>query len=1183
MAEVGRRDVIGDPLALNPNAQPADRSVATMMVRNPGATGGKLDFSVAESLNNFGNAVAGVMKEKEDEYISQGKLQYMQGATEAEIAKTGNKWTMQGWQSLNAADKANRWYADEMNALSNGGAQMSGEDYNKGLMDRRAQALNDLPEDPAVRKLYVAAFDDLAPRLTQAHSVANNEYNKKMTTDSFTSFLDSGSYTNGDQPQVVANSPLMLSSGKVRPTLDTYTPEDVDLLARVMLGEAGGEGATGMAAVAHNVLNRAIDGGFGGRSIKGVVMKQGAYSSMNAKTGYIGGEGANSLVDTDKNSSAYQKAVQIAQQVLSGHHVDPTNGASHFVVKGLQPNWRASVEAQGGVTQIGNHEYMGKARNLGTAASSSSGNLKFVHKDQTNLDVGFANALSSTGLALGRDLTIQSGHRDASHPVEAAKSKPGMHSTGKAADIDMSGMDDEERKNLVRTLRQQGIVRFGTYDKHTNMLHVDMSKEQGESWFMHNKTNKQIGKAPKWFQEVANEPVAQGGTNIAANNQTNPEGVLDASPVPTDTKVSVAQTQMQDAIRSYNMPRTEKATAVSQKLITQLEAGSSALWDGIGGTAFLQELGATPQEIRQVQNAHERFQREQSNKFNMDRAQWQASLTADITTGKKTLAEAEAEIQKRYDGKELTDANAYGLINAVTQASIAQDRAPNMDPTLQRALANTYAAIRNDPKTYSPEWADGHIRWLAEKYGMPPAQLQQRLAEAWQTEETSKNAALTAARTAHTKAETRAAKIAEVDTALKVGSGLSNITGSVDDMPAQQFGVKRRWDELKNAAAEAIPGYMQGGMTQLEAQRKAAAVAENQLWKEMQAQGGVVYDELAASVTAGASGVVISAGGKVNDDAKEALDTWMRLKEVDPSGAYASKYATTEQSRNLLMLAEKYYTGGFDLDTALRKAGEFMSTGLTEPADITKSTNFNRKLQTSMRDNFDTLMGSPGWFGESKVRMGDKQHVLTTDSANNQLKQAIQNKAWAYFAAEPQMDPDVIMKKAAQDVIKDSAIIGGNVMVGRNAGGTPIKDQMGLSGYSADTPSEATDMWVQKFAEDQIADVEAGLPDTTGWAKQYKDKRGGRGIFANNNGGGVFRDRNPVPPYHASWDQDSGTLAITLWKDGDRKETVSQAEARTLYVPVEEIGRYYKEKTAPSEPNFVQKAWTGLWGMINAE
>lgn len=78
---------------------------------------------------------------------------------------------------------------------------------------------------------------------------------------------------------------------------------------------------------------------------------------------------------------------------------------------------------------------------------------------------------------LGWACTITSGYRDPSHSIEAAKSKPGMHSTGLAADIAYSGGNQayEITKNALRI----GFTGIGVHKK---FIHVDMRKTTPVMW-----------------------------------------------------------------------------------------------------------------------------------------------------------------------------------------------------------------------------------------------------------------------------------------------------------------------------------------------------------------------------------------------------------------------------------------------------------------------------------------------------------------------------------------------------------------------------------------------------------------------------------------------------------------------------------------------------------------------------
>ena len=153
------------------------------------------------------------------------------------------------------------------------------------------------------------------------------------------------------------------------------------------------------------------------------------------------------------------------------------------------------------------------------------GNLSFVHKGQDAIAPEFMTILTESSSALGRDFTIQSGYRAPNHPVEARKEKPGQHTSRTAADISLKGMNESERAALVQDLYSRGVRRFGTYTNMPDVLHVDMKDQTGKGspWFMHDTSNKFIGRAPKWFQNIATNP---GEPRAVARNTGPVEGIV---------------------------------------------------------------------------------------------------------------------------------------------------------------------------------------------------------------------------------------------------------------------------------------------------------------------------------------------------------------------------------------------------------------------------------------------------------------------------------------------------------------------------------------------------------------------------------------------------------------------------------------------------------------------------------
>lgn len=1188
MAELGRRDVVGDPLALNPASQPAQRDLATMGVRNPGQTGGNAVYedqmNAIGMLGELGNALTGVLKAKEEDWQTEGQLAYMQGKTEEEIAATGNKWTMQGWQALNTVDAANRFYADELVGIQNGGRSMSPEQYGKLLMEKRAAYMQDLPEDPAIRKLYVAAFDDVGPRLTAQQVASHNEWNQEQTGIQFANVLQSGSYTNSDAPTYSAQTPLALSPGVVRTTVQGYNDTDVDQLTRIMLAEAGSEGPTGLAAVAHVILNRTIDGGYGGRSLSAVIMQPGAFSPANSTTGHAGGEQGQDLGKWDANSAAYQNARNIALDVLSGHNVDPTNGRTHFW-SGETPYWADSEGAKGAPVKIGGHTFVGAARNLGVGTSTSTGALKFANPGEEDIDPQFATVLSNSALQLGIDLNINSGHRSEEHNKAVGGADESRHVEGDAVDIDMSGMNDEERANLVRTLRANGASRFSTYST-TNHLHVDMAPPvAGANWFMHDETNGKLGNAPEWFKAVAAEPPAANGTAVAATGDSSAQGVADGMNIPTAGTVSIAQTQMQDTIRGFNMPMPQKAAYVTQELVTQLSMGSTQLWDSVGGVAFLGELGATPQQVRQVNAAHEAYKKDELGKFNIERTKWSEQLGQDVLNGTLTADEAYEQITQKYEDGFIGDQLATSLVGQIVTAENNAAKPWVLNPDFQERLGSIYANLRNDPYTFGAAYSQAQIELLGAEYGASKEELQDYIVKVWNLQDQERAQLDNQVATQAAKAAVETAKMDEAKAALTSGYGLSGLSGEIGGVPAKQWAINYRRQQLAQASQPAIEGYMGTGMTQQEAVAKADAEIDGILWSELYRQG-VVDTELQGKMQAAVSGNLVGADGTVYPDVEAAFDVFLRMRNTPGVGpAYAAKYfGDNEDARTKMMLAESLFSGGLDISTALRKASELTANG-AEPPNIRQTENFTRNLNSALSDNFDRLLGDTGWGTQSSI----KPEELEAAKANSgQLKAAIERRAMAYFASESQIDPQVLIKKAAEDVINQSTIVGGNLLLPRDAHSDTFMQQLAIvepnavNRYDADTPNQVIRTFLTELATDFGTSMD---PMEKSWLDAWKrnqesygdygvslmGQRPGAALFAGNTG----PDRDP--PFHITWDQDAGSVTISLWENAERKRTLGvddNVPARTF--SLKEIGAWYKDQNKPT-PNELQNAWNSIW------
>lgn len=93
------------------------------------------------------------------------------------------------------------------------------------------------------------------------------------------------------------------------------------------------------------------------------------------------------------------------------------------------------------------------------------------HTGRCKMDPVFMRRLQHLRSVFGKPMRITSGYRDPSHPVEAAKDKPGAHSEGRAADVAVQGAD---AVRLVQLAIGLGFTGIGVQQKGTaRFIHLD--------------------------------------------------------------------------------------------------------------------------------------------------------------------------------------------------------------------------------------------------------------------------------------------------------------------------------------------------------------------------------------------------------------------------------------------------------------------------------------------------------------------------------------------------------------------------------------------------------------------------------------------------------------------------------------------------------------------------------------
>lgn len=87
------------------------------------------------------------------------------------------------------------------------------------------------------------------------------------------------------------------------------------------------------------------------------------------------------------------------------------------------------------------------------------------------MDQHFMSVLDAIRESYGAPLIITSGYRCPEHPIEARKSSPGAHASGKAADL---AVDRENAHKILRIAANLGVPGIGVQQKGAGrFIHVD--------------------------------------------------------------------------------------------------------------------------------------------------------------------------------------------------------------------------------------------------------------------------------------------------------------------------------------------------------------------------------------------------------------------------------------------------------------------------------------------------------------------------------------------------------------------------------------------------------------------------------------------------------------------------------------------------------------------------------------
>lgn len=154
-----------------------------------------------------------------------------------------------------------------------------------------------------------------------------------------------------------------------------FTKADLDVLSMTLWGEARSEGAKGMRAVAHVIVNRAAHPSRWADTVRGAAREDRQFSCWNegdpnrAKMpkmlefyNYLKAKpkGWQQWYEAFKKSpdyaefQKYLEARRIALDVLQGNSDDPTGGALFYHTDSVSPNW---AQGQQVIARVGAHQF----------------------------------------------------------------------------------------------------------------------------------------------------------------------------------------------------------------------------------------------------------------------------------------------------------------------------------------------------------------------------------------------------------------------------------------------------------------------------------------------------------------------------------------------------------------------------------------------------------------------------------------------------------------------------------------------------------------------------------------------------------------------------------------------------------------------------------------------------------
>ena len=1109
MAENGTREVIGNPLALNPREQAPDRSLPLQGVRGNSSTDNQLfreTDQIVGAMGGLRRVLSEAAIQRQEEAQTQGKIDFMQGMTELQIRETGDYHRIQGYESLNAVNKANQWYAEELQNLAGAGADMTPEEYREHLAKQNKTLFDSMPEDPGIRNIYTAAYSDIAPRLAARHVELHNERNYERQEQAVGTYMQSGGRYSADATRREGPSDFSVSDSIVSTVYTSSDARDRDIAIKTMLGEAGGESDQGLAAVAHVLKNRSGDSRWGG-SIADVALAPKQFSTWNE------GAGGNNPGRYKPGTPAYERAGRIYDAVISGHHVDPTNGATHYyspagmdllVREGSQtnrlPRWLEQERRRsGGEVRLGGHIFVGRANGAGSNSRRAQGPML---EDAPN-DAGIQRQ------AVTESPTYVLSNARPFKENEFVQNDDGSISTERTVTI----QDAEGKYVNVPSLWMvdDGYVDFG--DDETQIRNMLVRHERNGGSFERFDSVEDAEESAKARSNAGGASVTQGSIDAAH------EGIATAETTP------VASTEFQATVREQaaRLRPGRAAAMLADTIATQLSVGDTTALDNSGGIAFLQEIGASSDDINKVIRAQDAYEKGKENEFSEEREMFRRDLIDWVKANPDADYETEVlpRIRAGMNMGAVTDAGARALANEAANAMAAEGRRSMKDnPQLLSATNGKLRAFQQlDPASMSDEeYAAAtdqfavEMEQIVKDYGGNASDVADFIGRVYSLSNQRLNQMETEVKREQDKARENATRAAAVDQRIFAGQGVADLTGRITyngvEYDSEGYYVAR----LRNTMQQNLSNQY----TEEQIRENAEAIdvaADNEFFSHL-IRAGVMDKQTGATMNASIRGNIVE-NGVVSEAAVSALDQYMRISRLEGGSAYLGKLLD-QDARALYASAAEIYGGDVSLEQALRMMKGKEERIRTDPSYVRELDSIaERDIAPAARRAKDDAL-SNGFVSKVMGTTLEVNPVLLAQS-DAHIEGWLRNKATTLQMNEPILSAETAVTQARESLEEQSVIVGSNFVIAPRPE-LRLDRVMGVESYGRQTP----DTVIRDFISENGEAI---------WGQLWTDRKPATGIWQGQReiGSGFGPRRERLPEYYVqSVTQPDGSTAISI-------------------------------------------------------